>query len=144
MRSSEQGIALIKRFEGFSPTPYLCPAGVWTIGYGHLVGARDWGLGISEQEAEQLLRVDVRIAEQAVARLIHVPLSQCRFDALVSFTFNLGTGALQRSTLRRMVNRTEHDAVPEEFHKWVFARGKRLSGLVSRRKAEANLYSLSQ
>jgi GH24 family phage-related lysozyme (muramidase) len=140
MRLSNTGIALIKRFEGFSPMPYLCPAGYLTIGYGHLVGTGNWGQGIGEEEAEALLRADVRIAERAVLRLIHVPLTQSQYDALVSFTFNLGSGALQRSTLRRKVNRSEHEAAAHEFAKWVFAGGKRLPGLVARRKAEAILY----
>lgn len=74
-------------------------------------------------------------------RLISVPLTDGQFDALVSFTFNLGAGALQRSTLRRKVNRGEHQAVPAEFMKWVWAAGKRLPGLVRRRRAEAFAYS---
>ncbi|MBN8542806.1 MAG: lysozyme [Alphaproteobacteria bacterium] len=86
------------------------------------------------------LRKDLRVAEQAVMRLIHVPLTQNQFDALVSFTFNLGSGALQRSTLRRKINRGEHEAAAREFSKWVFAGGKRLSGLVRRRQAEGKLY----
>ncbi len=73
-------------------------------------------------------------------RLIRVPFEDGRFDALASFTFNLGAGALQRSTLRRKVNREEHDAVPREFRRWVWAGGRKLKGLVRRREAEAALY----
>ena len=80
-------------------------------------------------------------AERAVLRLIRVPLEDGRFDALSSFTFNLGTGALQRSTLRRKVNREEHDAVPAEFRRWVWAGGRKLKGLIRRREAEAALYA---
>ena len=80
------------------------------------------------------------IAERAVLRLISVPLTQGQFDALVSFTFNLGAGALQRSTLRRKVNREEHADVPAEFSKWVWAGGRKMNGLIKRRKAEAELY----
>ncbi|MFZ4124586.1 MAG: lysozyme [Rickettsiales bacterium] len=138
MKTSNTGIDLIKRFEGFSSTPYLCPAGYLTIGYGHVV--KESHMEVSEAEAENLLRIDVRIAEQAVMRLISVQLTQHQFDALVSFTFNLGAGALQRSTLRRKVNAGGHGAVPQELSKWVFAGGKRLLGLVSRRRAEAELY----
>ena len=83
------------------------------------------------------------VAERAVLRLISVPLTQGQFDALVSFTFNLGAGALQRSTLRRTVNREEHADVPAELMKWVWAGGRKLKGLVKRRKAEGLLYSLS-
>ena len=84
--------------------------------------------------------IDVGIAERAVLRLISVPLTDGQFDALVSFTFNLGAGALQRSTLRRKVNHGEHESVPAELMKWVWAAGKRLPGLIRRRKAEALHY----
>ena len=90
--------------------------------------------------AEGLLRRDVETAEKAVLRLIHVPLSDGQFSALVSFAFNLGPGALQRSTLRRKVNREEYDAAPAEFRRWVWAGGRNLKGLMQRREAEALLY----
>jgi lysozyme len=98
---TEQGMDLVKRFEGFSATVYICPAGFPTIGYGHLLRDDDQMIiddGISLAEAEQLLRKDLRAAEQAVLRLINVPLTDGQFDALVSFTYNLGSGALQSST----------------------------------------------
>lgn len=97
--------------------------------------------GITPAEASELLRKDVGIAERAVMRLISAPLTDGQFDALVSFTFNLGSGALQRSTLRRKANRGEHEGVPAELMKWVWADGKRLPGLVRRRKAEALAYA---
>ena len=142
MKTSQIGIDLIKRFEGFSATPYLCPAGYLTIGYGHLLQSPvvSRQSPVSEAEAEELLRGDVQVAEKAVMRLIAVPVTQHQFDALVSFTFNLGAGALQRSTLRRKANRGEHEAVAQELLKWVFAGGKRLPGLIRRRQAEAELY----
>jgi len=113
---TQDGIDLIKRFEGFSATVYICTAGYPTIGYGHLVReAERYEQGITEAAAEALLRRDVQAAEKAVLRLIDVPLTDGQFDALVSFTFNLGAGALQRSTLRRMVNRQAHSEVPEQF-----------------------------
>lgn len=140
---SQQGLALIKLFEGFSPTIYLDAAGLPTIGYGHLLRpgeAEMFARGISEEAGIALLIKDVQKAEQAVLRLVHVPLSEGQFDALVSFTFNLGSGALQRSTLRRKVNREEHADVPPEFMRWVWAGGKKLRGLIQRREAEAALY----
>lgn len=140
---TQEGLDLIKRFEGFSPTIYICPAGYPTIGYGHVVRGdeRDrFADGIDEEEASDLLQRDVRWAERGVLRLIDVPLSDGQFDALVSFTFNLGTGALQRSTLRRKVNREEHAQVPREFMRWVWAGGKRLNGLERRRRAEVKAY----
>lgn len=141
---TEAGLNLIKRFEGFSPTIYICPAGYPTIGYGHVVltdEREEFAAGITQAEATDILRKDVGIAERAVLRLIYVPLTDGQFDALVSFTFNLGAGALQRSTLRRQVNRGEHESVPAELMKWVWAAGKRLPGLVRRRRAEASAYS---
>ena len=96
--------------------------------------------GVTQAEATDLLRKDVRIAERAVLRLISVPLTDGQFDALVSFTFNLGAGALQRSTLRRKVNRGEHESVPAELMKWVWAAGKKLPGLIHRRGREGTAY----
>jgi GH24 family phage-related lysozyme (muramidase) len=141
---TDAGLALIKRFESFSPTVYVCPAGYPTVGYGHVVldEERDrFASGIRGDEAEDLLRRDAGVAERAVLRLITVPLSDGQFDALTSFAFNLGGGALQRSTLRRKVNRGEHALVPAEFMKWVWAGGRKLKGLARRREAESRLYT---
>jgi len=141
---TQEGLDLIKRFEGFSSTIYICPGGYPTIGYGHVVKKHeDFSSGINEVEAENLLRQDAGIAEHLVLRLmIHVPLTDGQFDALVSFTFNLGGGVLQRSTLRRKVNREEHGQVPAQFMRWVWAGGRKLKGLVRRRKAEIFLYCI--
>ena len=103
---TDDGLALIERFEGFAPEIYVCPGGWPTIGYGHVVRENErerFADGIDETTAEELLRCDVGTAERAVLRLIRVPLADGRFDALCSFAFNLGAGALQRSTLRRKV-----------------------------------------
>lgn len=143
MKTSPAGLALIQQFEGFSPTPYLCPAGFWTIGCGHLIREAELGrlTRVNEAEARTLLARDVKLAEAAVGRLIAVALRQNQFDALVSFTFNLGAGALQRSRLRRVINCGEHEAVPAELMRWVWAGGRKLPGLVRRRAAEAALYT---
>lgn len=140
MRMSETGLSLIRHFEGFSATPYRCPAGYLTIGYGHVLAPGEDFQLIDHAKAGHLLQQDVKQAEQAVAALIEVALRPHQFDALVSFTFNLGSGALQRSTLRRVVNRGEHDEVPAQLQRWVFAGGRRLPGLVCRRHAESRLY----
>jgi len=141
---TQNGLDLIKRFEGFSRTVYFCPAGYPTIGYGHVVkDDEDFSAGIDEAQAEELLRQDAQIAERAVLRLINVPLTDGQFDALVSFTYNLGGGALQRSTLRRKINREEHAEVPEQLMRWVWAGGRKLKGLVRRRAAEAGFYQTS-
>ncbi len=140
---TEEGINLIKRFEGFSSSVYICPAGYPTIGYGHVV--RDDGVqfsdGIDKNAAEELLRQDVLWAERGVIKLINVPLTDGQFDSLVSFTFNLGSGALQRSTLRRKVNREEHGDVPAQLKRWVWAGGRKFKGLIIRRNMEALFYS---
>lgn len=137
---TQAGLDLIKKFEGFSPVVYSCPAGHPTIGYGHLIKACERFDCINESEAEDLLREDVRVAEQAVQRLIDVPLSDGQFDALVSFTFNLGEGSLAKSTLRRKLNSGAYDEVPEQLMRWVYAGSKKLKGLVRRREAEVGLF----
>lgn len=114
-----------------------------TSGYGHvaLVHEQDkFATGIRQAEATELLHKDVRIAERAVLLLISVPLTDGQFDALVPFVFNLGAGALQRSTLRLKVNRGEHESVPAELMKWVWAAGKKHLGLVCRRQTEGACY----
>ena len=140
---NNEALELICHFEGFSPKIYTCPAGYPTIGYGHVVGANEnakFSSGISEEDAKIILKADVGIAEAAVLRLITAPINDNQFGALVSFTFNLGSGTLQRSTLRKKVNHQQHDAVPAEFMKWVYSGGKKLPGLVKRRAAEAGMY----
>jgi GH24 family phage-related lysozyme (muramidase) len=137
---TETGIALIKHFESFSAAPYVCPAGYPTGGWGHVFLPGEEPRTLSEDEAELILRRDCLNAERSVLRLIRVPLEDGRFDSLVSFVFNLGGGNLQRSTLRMKVNRGEHDAVPAEFRRWVYAGGRVMRGLVRRREAEAALY----
>lgn len=139
MRLSDDGLAFIKHFEGFRATTYRDIAGLPTIGYGHLIKKGEAFTSITVQEATVLLRQDVEAAARAVSRLITVDLSQSEFDALVSFTFNLGAGALQRSTLRRRLNRGDYD-VRNEFMKWTRAGGVKSPGLVARRAAEADVF----
>jgi lysozyme len=142
MQLSQTGLAFIASFEGFSPKVYICPAGIPTIGYGHvvLVGEIFPQAGISKHQALELLRMDVEKAERAVRRLIKIPLNQNQFDALVSFTFNVGAGALQRSTLRMKINNKEFQQVDEQWRKWCRAGGKPLKGLKIRREAEILLF----
>lgn len=139
-RISQDGIDLIKRFEGYRPTVYLDIVGKQTVGYGHLLRPGESFGYLDRQAAEALLRHDVAFAEAAVNRLITVPLHPFQFDALTSFVFNLGSGCLQRSTLRRVVNREEHAQAADEFHKYRLAGGRISKGLVLRRAAEADLY----
>lgn len=140
MRTSRHGIALIRQFEGFYPVPYRCPAGYLTVGYGHVLAAHEPAVTVSREQAEILLGRDVRHSELSLHALVHVPLTQGQFDALVSFVFNLGAAAFERSTLRRVVNRGEHEEVPEQLRRWVYAGGKKMLGLQRRRMAEAALY----
>lgn len=140
---TDEGVDLIKRFEGFSSSIYICPAGYPTIGYGHVVRDDEkqrFAGGIDTEEGESLLRQDVRWAERGALRLIEVPLTDGQFDSLVSFTFNLGSGALQRSTLRRKLNRSEYESAAGEFRRWVWAGGRKLKGLIKRREAEKALF----
>ena len=138
---SSRGLNLIKQFEGLRLNPYHCPAGMRTIGYGHVIKEGEkLSQPLSEEQAETLLLQDVKGATHAVGRLIKVLLTQGQFDALVSFTFNCGAGALQRSTLRACVNREEHGQVPAELLRWCRACGRLSTGLTQRRMAEALLY----
>ncbi|MBL0941587.1 MAG: lysozyme [Alphaproteobacteria bacterium] len=141
LQTSKRGIEMIKQFEGLKLRSYLCPAGYKTIGYGHMKRfAISSDEEITEAQAENLLQDDLLRTEASLRRLIYALLSQNQFDALVSFTFNLGAGALQRSTLRRRVNDQCHDEVPREFRRWIFVGGRRSLGLLRRRNAEIELY----
>ena len=142
---TNNGLKLIKSFEGFSSKIYLDSAGLQTIGYGHLILPHEkhsFKNGITATHAEFLLKQDVITAENAVTRLIKTPLTNNQFDSLVSFTFNVGAGALQRSTLRHKVNRGEHESVPAELIKWIYAGGRKIPGLIKRRILESELYCL--
>jgi lysozyme len=144
MRTGKAGIALIKEFEGLELKAYLCPANVWTIGYGHTAAAGPPpvrpGMTITPDEAENILRNDLVKYENAVERAVKVDLTQRQFDALVSLCYNIGPGAFAKSTLVRKLNRGEYDSVPAELMKWTKASGRELAGLVRRRRAEAKLW----
>jgi len=139
MRTGRDGVELIRHFEGCRFDAYLCPAGVWTIGYGHTADVKE-GDSIDQEAAEAFLIEDLEKFEQAVTRLVEVPLTQQQFDALVSWTFNLGAGNLAESTLLRKLNNYQYAEVPEQMMRWVKAGGQVLDGLVRRRAAEAALF----
>lgn len=139
MKISQDGLDLIKHFEGFYPEAYLCPAKVWTIGYGH-TGDVKRGDVVTEEEANALLDEDLDEAEHAVNSLVTVELEQCQFDALVSFTFNCGAGSLKESTLLRLLNQGDHEGARQQFARWNKANGKVLPGLINRRAAEAEMF----
>lgn len=139
MRTSQKGIDLIKKFEGCRLEAYKCPAGIWTIGYGHTKGVKD-GMKISWEQAEEFLREDLKIYEQAVERCVKVPLSQNQFDALVSFCYNCGGEALRTSTLLRLLNDGNYSEAGEQFLRWNKAGGRVLAGLTRRREEEQALF----
>lgn len=142
MRTSLEGIRFIGRWEGFSPTVYKDVAGFPTIGYGHLLKPGDnLPPVLTERDAVDLLRKDVEIAEEAVNDHVTVVLDPHEFDALVSFTYNLGGAALRRSTLLRLLNSGNKRDAAGEFEKWVNAGGKRVQGLANRREAERLLFT---
>ncbi len=139
-RYSPAGFALTKQFEGLRLSSYQDSGGIWTIGYGHTSGVRS-GQVISQSEADRLLALDVASAVGCVNRLLGVPVTQNRFDALVDFAFNLGCHRLLGSTLLKLVNEQRFDEAVLEFPKWVHAGSQVLPGLVARRKAEAELFA---
>ncbi|EIX7372518.1 lysozyme [Citrobacter freundii] len=144
MQTSEKGIALIKQFEGCKLTAYQDSVGVWTIGYGwtqpvdgKLIRS---GMSIKQETAERLLKTGLVSYESDVSRLVKVALTQGQFDALVSFTYNLGARSLSTSTLLRKLNAGDYSGAADEFLRWNKAGGKVLNGLTRRREAERALF----
>ena len=146
MNINKKGIDLIKKYEGYKSKPYLCPAQIPTIGYGatYYPGGRKVKLtdaAITEVESEKLLEEHLKEYVKAVDRYTTDKVNENQFSALVSFTYNLGINALQKSTLLRKVNSNPNDPnIKNEFMKWINAGGKRLKGLVLRRSEEVTLY----
>lgn len=145
-KTSKKGIDLIKKYEGFRSKPYLCPAKVPTIGYGATYYPNGQKVkltdaAIDEKHATLLLEAMLVPYEKSVDSFCRDDINQNQFDALVSFAYNLGTSALKNSTLLKKVNTNPNDpAISKEFAKWVNAGGRRLEGLVKRRKEEAKIY----
>ena len=139
-RINQAGIDLIRHYEACRLKAYLCPAGKWTIGVGHTGPEVHQGQTITEEQAMVLLHKDLAWAEAGVSKAITVPLTDNQFAALVSFTFNVGVGALERSTLRKKLNAGEYDAVPGELMQWIRSNGKILNGLIARRQGEGELW----
>ena len=135
-------VEFVKSFEGFSATPYRDVVGVVTIGYGTTKGITMQTPAISEAEATRLLEEELEVFASKVDRLIKVELSENERNALTSFCYNLGGGALQRSTLRQKLNRDDRLGAANEFPKWCMAGGKKLKGLLRRRLAEREMFLL--
>jgi GH24 family phage-related lysozyme (muramidase) len=142
---NDRGLGLVKAFEGLELKAYQDSVGIWTIGYGttsDITPVRP-GMVITESQAEMFLRQGLTGFEEDVARLIKVPLTSDQFSALVVFTYNVGPGALEESTLRRKLNNGDYAGAAEEFLRWNKAGGEELPGLTRRRRAERALF-LSQ
>ena len=139
MKISQEGLSLIKRFEGCRLEAYKCSANVLTIGYGHTGGVKETDT-ITQDEADKLLQEDVEQFEKYVDDNVTVELGQSQFDALVAWTFNLGVGNLRESTMLKKLNNEDYASVPSEMKRWNKAGGKTLDGLIRRRKAESLLF----
>jgi len=156
MKVSEKLIEMIKHDEGVKTRPYQCPALLWTVGVGHVIDPNHakvpfaqrkelpipdgWDRTLSMDEVNDILKKDLARFEAGVERLCPKGKSQGQFDALVSFSFNVGLGNLQNSTLRMKHNREDYEGAANEFLKWNKAGGKVLKGLDKRRRGEKALY----
>jgi len=139
MNISQEGLSLIKKFEGCELEAYKCAAGVLTIGYGSTKGVKE-GDTITQEEADKLLLHEMKEYEGYINNNVTVDLKQNQFDALVSWVFNLGPANLKASTMLKVLNNKEYDDVPAQIKRWNKAGGKVLQGLIRRREAEALLF----
>ena len=156
MKVSDKALEVIRHYEGVRTKPYQCPALLWTIGVGHVIDTNHgriplaerkalpipegWNRTITMKEVDDILRDDLTRFERGVERYCPVPLTQGQFDALVSFSFNVGLGTLQRSTLRQKVLRGDMEGAADEFLKYTIGGGKVLKGLVTRRNDERAMF----
>jgi lysozyme len=142
-KTNAEALELMKRHEGFRTNAYLCPAAVWTIGYGTTrMGGRAVRPGdvVTEAQAMALFQADLTVFERAVDRLVQVPLTSNQFSALVSFVYNVGVGAFTNSTLLRVLNARNYAEAAEQFLRWTRGGGRVLPGLVRRRQEERALF----
>jgi lysozyme len=156
MKVSDSCIRMLKHHEGVRYRPYRCPAVIWTVGVGHVIDQSHiavpvaerkslpipdgWDRTLTEGEVNEILAADLRRFERGVLRLCPAGLTQPRFDALVSFSFNVGLGNLQRSSIRMRHNRGDFAGAAEAFMMWTKAGGRELPGLVKRRADERAVY----
>tara|TARA_A100001015_G_scaffold149272_1_gene165515 strand:+ start:2100 stop:2543 length:444 start_codon:yes stop_codon:yes gene_type:complete len=139
MKISEEGKALIKKFEGCELEAYKCPAGVWTIGFGFTKDVKEGDVW-SQSHAEEMLDIELEEYEEYVTDLVDVPLNENQFSSLVAWCYNLGPTNLVQSTLLSKLNAGLYEDVPHEIKRWNKANGVILEGLVRRREAEALLF----
>jgi GH24 family phage-related lysozyme (muramidase) len=144
LTTGANGLALIKDFEGLRLEKYQDVVGKWTIGYGHLIlPTESFPQPITGAQAGDLLRKDLAVSEAGVNKWVSMVLTQNQFDALVSFTFNLGVGNLQSSTLLKLLNQGQLQSAADQFLRWNKAGGKEVAGLTRRRIAERSLFLLA-
>ena len=136
-------VDIIKHFEGLYLEPYYCVAGKLTVGYGNLSHAIE-GVTITEEQAEQYLREDIKWCEDTINTKVTAPLKQCEFDALVAFVFNIGSGAFSKSTLLKKLNSGDKEGAAKEFKRWNKVNKKVVVGLTRRRKSEAHLFTTGE
>jgi lysozyme len=137
---NEKGLAIIKESEGLSLTPYICPGGYPSIGYGNRTHATEFDI-ITEQQAEQFLQEDLEDTYYHLAITTqHLVLTDNQWSALVSFVYNVGIGKFIQSTLSRKLKAGDYEGAGNEFRKWVYANGKKLPGLIKRREKERSLF----
>ena len=139
MKISEKGLQLLKHYEGCELTAYRCSADVLTIGYGHTKGVTE-DMVITQEEADQMLQDEMPEYEGYINDKVTVALNQDQFDAMVCWVYNLGSGNLASSTLLKVLNEGDYEAVPEQMKRWNKAGGKVLNGLIKRRDSEAKLF----
>ena len=139
MHISQEGVDLVKKFEGCKLEAYQCAAGVWTIGYGSTKGVKE-GDTLTQKEADNLLLHEMQEYESYIKELVKVPLKQNQFDALVSWVFNLGPANLKASTMLKFLNAGDYHLIPSQIKRWNKAGGKVLEGLIRRREAEALMF----
>lgn len=136
---TSKSLDLVKHFEGCKLSAYKCPAGVWTIGYGHTAGVKQ-GDTCTQTQADLWLKNELNAQERTINEFVTVKITQNQRDALASFIYNVGPGAFKNSTLARKLNNSDYTGAAAEFAKWTKAGGRTLPGLISRRAAERALF----
>ena len=139
MNISQEGLSLIKKFEGCELKAYRCPANVLTIGYGITKGVTE-DMEITQQEADEMLNEEIPEYEEYVNNMVKVPLEQNQFDALCSWVYNLGPTNLEKSTLLKLLNAGDYHLIPSQIRRWNKAGGETLTGLIRRREAESLMF----
>lgn len=141
MKTSQKGLDLIKKFEGFSDKEYICPAGKPTIGYGHVILPNEhFPSSITKEEAETLLKKDLQPREKSLNILVKVSINQNQFDALMSFIYNIGVENFKQSTLLKFINEKLFNKIPNQFRRWKYINKVVSNGLIARREEEIKLW----